>query len=322
MKIIVKNLKQVQYNVEIESDEKTIKDLKKAIETAHGFDSTLMKLLHNGAILDDSKTLKDYNIKEENVVIMMNSKAKPKKEPNPPQPEAKPQEIPPEKKEPSASPSEVNKPNNNDKVNSLVDMGYEKEKVEKALNAANGNLDLAIEYLSSGNIPERSAQTQSSSAGNNNNSNLPFELKKNASIIKIVCQRDPNKIISILNNMRDRDPTTLNLIKQHEEEFKRLLVSPISQEDINIFRNFQQELRTRRSGGVKIQLTREESEAVKRLQDLGNFSKSEVLQAFIACDKNEELTANYLFEQKLREEDEASKNKNNDNNNQGQGQGQ
>jgi UV excision repair protein RAD23 len=198
-------------------------------------------------------------------------------------------------------------------------MGYEKEKGEKDLNAANGNLDLAIEYLSSGNIPERSEQTQSTGLGNNsNNSNLPFELKKNASIMKIVCQRDPNKIISILNNMKDRDPTTLNLIKQHEEEFKRLLVSPISQEDITIFRNFQQELRARRTGGVKINLTKEESEAVKRLQDLGNFSKSEVLQAFIACDKNEELTANYLFEQKLKEEDET--NKNNNNNNQGQGQ--
>jgi len=321
MKIIVKNLKQVQYNVEIESEEKTIKDLKNAIEKAHGFDSNLMKLLHNGAILDDSKTLKDYNIKEENVVIMMNSKAKPKVQSNPPQLETKPQELPPEKKEPSQSPSEGNKHNMNDKVNSLVDMGYEKEKVEKALNAANGNLDLAIEYLSSGNIPERSAQPQPSNLNNNNNnSGLPFELKKNASIMKIVCQRDPNKIISILNNMKDRDPNTLNLIKQHEEEFKRLLVSPISQEDITIFRNFQQELRTRRTGGVKINLTKEESEAVKRLQDLGNFSKSEVLQAFIACDKNEELTANYLFEQKLREEEDANKNKNNNNNNQGQGQ--
>ena len=87
-----------------------------------------MKLLHNGAILDDSKTLKDYNIKEENVVIMMNSKAKPKVQSNPPQPKTKQQELPPEKKEPLQSPSKGNKPNMSDKVNSLVDMGYKKEK--------------------------------------------------------------------------------------------------------------------------------------------------------------------------------------------------
>ena len=33
-------------------------------------------------------------------------------------------------------------------------MGYEKEKVEKAINASKGNVDAEIEYLTSGNIPE------------------------------------------------------------------------------------------------------------------------------------------------------------------------
>ena len=83
MKLIIKNLKQLEYNVEIESDQKTVKDLKNEIEKAHGFDSNLMKLLHNGVVLSDANTLASYNIKEGNVVIMMNSKPKPK--PNPPQ---------------------------------------------------------------------------------------------------------------------------------------------------------------------------------------------------------------------------------------------
>ena len=65
MKIIIKNLKQVVYNVEIESDKKTIKDLKEEIQKAHGFDANLMKLLHNGVVLDNSKTLESYNIKDE-----------------------------------------------------------------------------------------------------------------------------------------------------------------------------------------------------------------------------------------------------------------
>lgn len=320
MKIIIKNLKQVQYNVEIESDEKTIKDLKNEIEKVHGFDSNLMKLLHNGVVLEDAKTLKDYNIKDENVIIMMNAKTKAKINP--------PQEQPPSSISPSnpievpKSSEESNKSASVDKVNSLVDMGYEKEKVEKALNAANGDINLAIEYLTSGNIPERNQQNQQNSNSGNNNtnsSNLPFELRQNASIIKIVCQRNPNKIFSILNNMKEKSPHLFNLIKQHEQEFKNLLVSPISQEDITIYRNFQQEVRGRRPGGLQIRLTKEESDAVKRLKELGNFSQAEVLQAFIACDKNEELTANYLFEQKLRDEET---NKNNNNQNQDQGQGQ
>ena len=65
-------------------------------------------------------------------------------------------------------------------------MGYERDKVEKAVKAANGSIDLAVEFLNSGNIP--GAPQQSSNTGNANvNPNLPDELKKNASIIKCLC---------------------------------------------------------------------------------------------------------------------------------------
>ena len=126
MKIIIKNLKQVQYNVEIESDEKTIKDLKKQIEKDHGFDSTIMELLHNGVILEDAKTLKDYNIKNENVFIMMNAKIKAKI--NPPQEQPPSSISPPNSIEVPKSNEESNKSASVDKVNSLVDMGYVKRK--------------------------------------------------------------------------------------------------------------------------------------------------------------------------------------------------
>ena len=320
MKIIVKTLKQIEYNVEIESDKKTIKDLKNEIEKVHGFDSNLMKLLHNGVVLDDSKTLENYNIKNENVVIMMNSKPKQKPPQSNPQPQPTSTVSQPKPNEPEKKPEEANKPDMAEKVNSLVDMGYEKEKVEKALNASGGRIDLAIEYLTSGNIPEPAQQQPQppSNPENNNSSGLDEELRLNASLIKITCHRDPNKITNILNVIKESSPRLLNKIIQHEEEFKRLLVSPITQEDITNFRNFQANSGRR---APQIALTAEEIEIVKRLKELGNFSQAEVIQAFIACDKNEELTANFLFEQKLRDEDESNKN-NNNNQNQGQGQGQ
>ena len=195
-------------------------------------------------------------------------------------------------------------------------MGYEKEKVEKAIKAANGSIDLAIEYLNGDEIPNPSQNQTGSNQGNNNNSNLPEELKKNASIIKCLCANEPEKLPSILNNLKEHSPQLFQLIKQNEEAFKNLLVSPLSEEDIRNYQAIQQELR--RPPGQTIRLTKEESDAVKRLQELG-FSQADAVQAYFACDKNEEMAANFLFEQKMRDEKEGN---NQNQNNQGQGQGQ
>ena len=324
MKLILKNLKQVQYLVEVESEKNTIKDLKNEIEKVHGFDSNLMKLLHNGRVLEDSKTLEEYQIKDENVIIMMNTKAKAKPNPQPlnqPKP-ASPKKEDSGKKEEQPKKEEKGK-QFSEQINSLVDMGYDREKVEKAINASNGNIDLAIEYLSSGNIQESSPNNQNNQhQSNNNSSNLPLELRRNASLMKIVCRDQPEKIISILNTIKEKSPALLDKIKEHQEEFQNLLVSPITQEDIDTFKLLEQDMGGlggaggRRPGQVQIRLTPEEAEAVKRLKDLGDFSQSEVLQAYLACDKNEELAANYLFEQKMRDEEEGMNN--NNNNNQGQ----
>ncbi len=44
-----------------------------------------------------------------------------------------------------------------------------------------------------------------------------------------------------------------------------------------------------------IELSEEESQAIERLMSLG-FDKARALEAYFACDKNEELAANFLFE--------------------------
>ena len=312
MKIIVKNLKQKEYNVEVDSGKNTVKDLKLAIEKAHGFDANQLRLLHNGVVLEDEKSLESYEITDQKVVIMMNAKTKPKVDTTSTLSSNPPQTNPP-KEEPPKQATTVNEPNYTEQINSLVDMGYEKSQVEAAIKAAKGSVELAIEFLTSGNIPQQ-PENVPQQENNNSSSDVSSELKKNASIIKIVCHKEPTKIINILNNIKEKQPDLLNKIKENEEEFKRLLVAPINQEDLENFRAFSQEIRgLQQRPGIEIRFTKEESDAIKRLKALGNFDQSEVIQAFIACDKNEEMAANYLFEQKLREEEENN-NANNGNN--------
>lgn len=50
-----------------------------------------------------------------------------------------------------------------------------------------------------------------------------------------------------------------------------------------------------------IQVTQEEKAAIDRLADLG-FDKQLAIEAYFACDKNEELAANYLFDAQLKGE--------------------
>ena len=317
MHLLLKNLKQQEYQIEIESDQKTVKDLKLEIEKVHNFDSSCIKLLHSGVVLEDAKTLEEYKIKEGNVIIMM--LLKPKKveaKPEPNQKEELQQQEPPKNEENKPQPQYT------EQINALVDMGYEKEKVERAIKAANGSIDLAVEYLNEEQIPNQNEPNTGNANSNipsSSNSNLPEELKKNASIIKCLCMNNPEKLPSILTNLKEHSPQLFELIKQHEEDFKNLLVSPLSEEDIRNFQSIQQELR--RPPGPTIRLTKEESDAVKRLQELGGFSQADAVQAYFACDKNEEMAANFLFEQKMRDDAEGN-NQNQNNQNQGQGQSQ
>ena len=43
---------------------------------------------------------------------------------------------------------------------------------------------------------------------------------------------------------------------------------------------------------IRLNLTQQDREVINRLKDMGGFNEADVIQAYIACDKNEEMTTN------------------------------
>ena len=427
MKLILKNLKQVEFEIQIESNSITVKALKKEIEKLYSFDSDQIKILFSGIILEDQKVLSEYNIIENSTIIIMN--LKPKKNSNT---ENKTSNVN-ENKDITQNKmqlqnnhkqdiTEILKDNLKIQVDSLVDMGFERSQVEIAVKAANGRIDLAIDYLNNG-IPDknrnRNRNNNNNQRNNNNSQNeIMKELKKQAGIIKVLCKDNKYMIFTILNNIKRNDPGLLRLITDYRDEFEKLLDAPITEEDERYYKSIEtkadeiihkrleekskkiQELANKNkenqngpnkeenkeesdnkkneenkdvsnkpeekeksdtninkeegnkenkenmeieeekkrdkkenqnenidkkdkdeekvnenienkentnidlnnnnsnnNNPIQNQLTEEDNQEIERLKNLGDFSREKVIEAYIVCNKNEELTANYLFEQ-------------------------
>ncbi|KAF9884259.1 hypothetical protein FE257_001934 [Aspergillus nanangensis] len=99
--------------------------------------------------------------------------------------------------------------------------------------------------------------------------------------LRQLVQQQPQMLEPILQQVAAGNPQIAQLIGQNEEQFLQLL----SEEDDGALP----------PGTHQIHVTEEERDAIERLCRLG-FSRDTVIQAYFACDKNEELAANYLFE--------------------------
>ena len=238
MKLILKNLKQVEFEIFIESLKLTVKEFKKEIEKLYSFDSEQIKLIFNGTMLENDKTLEEYGVKEDNHIIMMNTKTKILKNESKSKPvdfQEKTKQIKPQidpKNKPNIS--QILSDNLTIQVNSLIDMGFEPSQAEAAVKAANGRIDLALEYLYNGipdNKPNNNKNRNNYIQKKRNRDDITKELKKQAGVIKMLCKDNKFRIFEILNNIKFNDPGLMRLITDYRNDFKRYLDSPITEED-------------------------------------------------------------------------------------------
>jgi UV excision repair protein RAD23 len=362
MKLTIKTLKQVSYPVEI-AQEATVGQLKSEIESKHNFDSKSMKLLYNGVVLDDQKSLSEIGIKDGHVIMMMNSKAKPQ---NIAKEEKKEEEPLPSsvsgvignvisqnqsQSQSQVKPSSTLKPqpvkDYSNEIQSLSEMGFSGDLAKNAIEAAKGNISLAIDYLYNG-IPSGSQAHNPQLSEfldeeeeiepleidpemlNNLDLTNPNTLKTIASIVKVLIQEDPSQLSQLLSDFEETNPEIIDFIKEHETEFKSLIEKPISNEDLHLFQSLAGESGHNHQEGepdedqieegiqnflnnaqnlqqenpstlVNINLSQFDREAVDRLMNLG-FPEEDALQAYMACDKNETLAANFLFDNKFKDD--------------------
>ncbi|URE03970.1 DNA repair protein [Musa troglodytarum] len=220
-------------------------------------------------------------------------------------------------------------------IQQILDMGggtWERDTVVRALRAAYNNPERAVEYLYSG-IPDHaeaapvarapaSGQTVNSpveapqpvqpavpSSGPNANpldifpQGLPnvgshagggsLDFLRNSPqfrALQALVQANPQILQPMLQELGKQNPQIMRLIQEHQGEFLRLINEPAEGTEGS---NFLGQL----AAGVPqaLTVTPEEREAIERLEAMG-FDRALVLQVFFACNKNEELAANYLLD--------------------------
>ncbi|KAJ8278611.1 hypothetical protein COCON_G00056770 [Conger conger] len=211
-------------------------------------------------------------------------------------------------------------------VTEIMSMGYEREQVIAALRASYNNPDRAVEYLLMGipaepDLPPREVArpppatnppapategtqpppTASSTVSSTSSpaSGNPLEFLRNQpqfQQMRQIIQQNPALLPALLQQLGRDNPQLLQQITQHQERFVQMLNEPHGGEVGGEEAEGQ--------GGSQtnyIQVTPQEKEAIERLKALG-FPEGLVIQAYFACEKNENLAANFLLQQNFDDE--------------------
>ncbi|KAG6031538.1 hypothetical protein E4U41_007538 [Claviceps citrina] len=107
--------------------------------------------------------------------------------------------------------------------------------------------------------------------------------------LRQVVQQQPQMLEPILQQLGAGNPQLAQLIASNPDQFLQLL-GESGDDDVPL-----------PPGAQAIAVTEEERDAIERLCRLG-FDRDQAIQAYFACDKNEELAANFLFDQPDDEE--------------------
>ncbi|GAB2216813.1 hypothetical protein Droror1_Dr00024593 [Drosera rotundifolia] len=220
-------------------------------------------------------------------------------------------------------------------IQQILDMGggsWDRDTVVRAMRAAYNNPERAVEYLYTGipeqaevppvarapssvpaapvaNLPAQTPQAPVPSSGPNSSpldlfpQGLP-NLGANAAgglgsmdflrtnqqfqALRSMVQANPQILQPMLQELGKQNPQLMRMIQENQADFLRLINEPVEGEG-NLLSNLPLDV------PPAVTVTLEEREAIERLETMG-FRRAMVLQVYFACNKNEELAANYLLD--------------------------
>uniref|UniRef100_A0A6M2DJF2 UV excision repair protein RAD23 n=1 Tax=Xenopsylla cheopis TaxID=163159 RepID=A0A6M2DJF2_XENCH len=218
-------------------------------------------------------------------------------------------------------------------VQNIIDMGYSRAQVQQALRASFNNPDRAVEYLITG-IPDQvfddavdlegTVGQLNASIDINADNSEPLAFLRNQpqfQQMRSVIQQNPALLNAVLQQIGQTNPALLQLISHHQQSFVQMLNEPIvstasSQSATTTETSAPLESNVAATAAAAIaaaatnetvaapptaeedlvEITPQDKQAIERLKALG-FPEHMVVQAYFACDKNENLAANFLITQ-------------------------
>lgn len=214
----------------------------------------------------------------------------------PPKPEPAPAPEPERTAEPPAAASDLDFEST---VQSIMDMGYNRQQVEQALRASFNNRERAVEYLITG-IPEDLLQEQDAEESSEEDPLGFLRDQPQFQQMRAVIQQNPNLLNAVLQQIGQTNPALLHVISQHQQAFVRMLNEPVNAPASGAAATAAAaaddgaaDVQSPQPQNV-IQVSPQDKEAIERLKALG-FPEHMVIQAYFACEKNENLAANFYY---------------------------
>jgi len=348
--VSVRTLKQEKYEFVVEEND-TIDTLKSLIQEKLGHEKSWQNLIFSGTMLDPSRTIASYKITEKDFLVLLVKKpkeevakpAEPAKPATPAQAPAQPAAQPAAATAPAAvaptgpaapaAPSAPTRPGqpaqteeNEAIIRRIMEMGFERTQVERAIQASFGNADRAVELLMMGvPIPDlqdvqglqamQSVLDEEMDDEEEDDIVIPegdatqlFEMFRNSphfNHLRILARTNPDMLEQVLTQL---PPQILNVISNNQEEFLRLLTedppagaaggagagaaggaggaAPRPQVPAG----------AQGAPGPQrtFNLSPEDQAIINNLVDMG-FDKNRVTEAYLLFEKDADMTANYLL---------------------------